>query len=129
MSNITPGMLLNFANGTGTAEDVLVISTTSTTLTANFVNNHSGAYTIISRRGIDLGNVVIGKSGSGCTLTLYNGHPSLLPDAGASMAVIDPSDPTGREFFCTCDKGLFYTYAGSTLGDITLMYLDHATAL
>lgn len=123
MSNITPGMILNIANGTGSAEDITVISTTATTFTANFVYSHSGAYTIISRRGTDVGHMVINTAGS-ATLTLYNGHPSTLPDAGAAFAVIDVSSISPREYNCTCNKGLFYTLSAST-PDLTLTYIDH----
>jgi hypothetical protein len=51
MLNISQGMMLNFAGGVGTAEDVQVISITSTTFNAFFANAHSGAYTISSHRG------------------------------------------------------------------------------
>lgn len=126
MATITPGMTLNFANGTGNAEDVTVLSITGTTFTANFVNNHSGGYTIISRRGIDLGHIVINKIGSGCALTLYNGHPSMLSDAGSTLAVVDFT-ATPLDYSCTLDKGLFYTLTmGSSSCDLTLMYMDHA---
>lgn len=129
MSNIVSGMILNIANGTGTAEDVVVSSVTSTTFTTNFANNHSGAYTIISRRGVNLGKVVVNTAGSLGTLTLYNGHPSVLPDAGSAFAVIDCSEVTPFDYECSCNKGLFYTLAvggGGTAPDLTLTYLDHA---
>lgn len=129
MANIYQGQILNIANGTGSAENVTVSAISSTTFTANFVNNHSGAYTIISRRGIDLGRVTVNSAGNLATLTLYNGHPSLSPDAGGSIAVIDCSEVTPLEYGCSCDKGLFYTLAvsgGGTNPDLTLMYLDHA---
>lgn len=129
MANIYAGMILNIANGTGSAEDITVSSITSTTFTANFVNNHSGAYTIISRRGIDLGKIVVNTSTtSAASLTLYNGHPAILPDAGVAFAVIDLNSlPRAAHFDyeCSCNKGLFYTLTG-TPGDYTLMYLDHA---
>jgi hypothetical protein len=125
MNNIVPGMILNIANGTGTAEDVLVKSVTATTFTADFAYNHSGAYTIISRRGAYLGRVLINAVGTSITLTLYNGHPSILPDAGAALAVITPAANMPPQVFdCACDKGLFYTVAGTTAGDYTLTYLD-----
>lgn len=124
IANITPGMILNIANGTGSAEDIVVKSVTTTTFTADFVNGHSGAYTIISRRGTFLGRLAVGQVGTSVTITLYDGHPSTLPDAGAAIAVISPSSG-GTDFECVCDKGLFYTVAG-TVGDYTLMYLDMA---
>lgn len=129
MTGIYLGQILNIANGTGSAEDVTVTGITSTTFTASFINNHSGAYTIISRRGTDLGRVTVNSAGNLATLTLYNGHPGMLPDAGGSIAVIDCSEVTPFEYGCTCDKGLFYTLAvsgGGTNPDLTLMYLDHA---
>lgn len=123
MNNIEVGMMLNFANGTGTAEDVKVKSVTATTFTADFVNNHSGAYTIISRRGAFLGRLVVNAAGTGVTITLYNGHPSVLPDAGAAFAVVTPAAGSTLIFDCAVDKGLFYTLAG-TPGDYTLTFLD-----
>lgn len=122
MSHIVQGILLNFANGTGTAEDVIVLSVTSTTFTANFVNGHSGAYNITSRKGISLGSVVINKAGTGDTITLYDGSPNLLPDAGTAFAVITPAFGT-LTYHGSYDKGLFYTVAG-TPGEYTINYLD-----
>lgn len=124
MNNIQPGLILNFANGTGAAEDVRVktVNPGAGTFTADFVNGHSGAYTIISRRGTYLGPIAVGAVGTGVTITLYNGHPSLLPDAGQVIAVITPAAP-GHTFACYCDKGLFYTLAG-TPGDYSLHYAD-----
>lgn len=129
MSNIYLGQILNIANGTGSSEDVTVTGITSTTFSANFVNNHSGAYTIISRRGIDLGKVVVNSAGTLATLTLYKGHPSLLPDPGSAFAIIDCSEVTPLDYECTCNKGLFYTLTlggGGTAPDLTLTYIDHA---
>lgn len=123
MANIEDSMVLNFANGTGAAEDVIVTSTSSTTFTATFVNNHSGVYTIISRRGSFLGRLVVNAPGTGVTITLYNGHPSILPDAGTPFAVITPAAGSSLVFDCAVDKGLFYTLAG-TAGDYTLAFLD-----
>jgi uncharacterized protein (UPF0333 family) len=125
MKNIVPGMMLNFAGGTGTAEDVLVISTTSTTLTANFVNAHSGAYTISSHRGCFVGPLIVGNPGTSTVLTLYNGHPSASP-AGVVIAIISvAATATSYPFQGSCDQGLFYTLSG-TPGDLTLQYLDHS---
>ncbi len=125
MLNIVPGMVLNIANGTGAAEDIVVLGITATTFTANFVTSHSGAYTILSRRGVFLGQLIINKAGSGVTITLYNGHPS-LPDAGVVFAIISPPTGSSIPYQCSCPKGLFYTVAGSTIGDYTLTYLDHS---
>lgn len=124
MINIQVGMILNFANGTGATENVVVKSVTATTFTADFVNGHSGAYTIISRRGSFLGSFVVNSPGSGITVTLYNGHPSLAPDAGTPFAVITPATGMNLAFNCAVDKGLFYTVAGTTAGDYTMTWLD-----
>lgn len=123
MANIISGMILNFAGGTGSAEDIQVISTTATTFTANFVNGHSGAYNITSRRPIDIGTLVVGAAGSGVTITLYNGSQN-LGTPGAAFAVITPVAGATYQFFNEVEFGLFYTLAG-TPGDYTLGYLDH----
>lgn len=125
IANIVPQMILNIANGTGTAEDVVVksVNPTAGTFVADLQNSHSGAYTIISRRASYIGNLVVNQVGSGVTITLYNGHPSMVPDAGTAIAAIVPSAVGTIEFECRCSKGLFYTVAG-TVGDYTLMYLD-----
>jgi len=125
MSNIFAGMQLNVANGTGTAENVLVtaIDKGAGTFTATFANNHSGAYTIISLRGSYLGSVVVGAAGSGVTITLYNGHPSTLPVAGTSFSVLTPAVGASYVFNCWCPRGLFYTLAG-TPGDYTINAAD-----
>ena len=46
MASIYVGSRLQFSGGTGATEVVLVTAVTATTFTANFVNGHSGAYTI-----------------------------------------------------------------------------------
>lgn len=46
MVSIFVGSRLQFSGGTGATEVVLVTAVTATTFTANFVNGHSGAYTI-----------------------------------------------------------------------------------
>lgn len=124
MANITPGMYLNFANGTGTAESVQVkrVDYGGGTFTADFTQNHSGAYTIISTRGTYLGTLLVGAAGTGVSLTLYNGHPSLLPDAGQVVAVITPVAPgyAINEYF---DRGAWYELSG-TPGDYTIGYID-----
>jgi hypothetical protein len=125
MANIAVGMQLNVANGSGTAETVQVLSVNQTagTFTANFANNHSGAYTIISLKGSYLGSIVINQIGSGVSITLYNGHPSLLPAAGTPFAVITPAVGVPYDYHCLCNRGLFYTLTG-TPGDYTITYLD-----
>jgi hypothetical protein len=126
MTNILVGMYLNLSNGSGTHEDVVVLSTTSTTFTAKVVNSYASGFTIISRRGSFLGGFVVNAPGTGITLTLYNGHPSLAPDAGIPFAVITPATGMSLAFNCAVDKGLFYTVSGTTAGDYTMMVLDQA---
>lgn len=46
MASIYVGSRLQFSGGTGATEVVLVTAVSATTFTANFVNGHSGAYTI-----------------------------------------------------------------------------------
>lgn len=128
MAGITSGMMLNIANGVGTPEDVLVKSITSTTFTADFLNRHVGAYTIISRRGIFLNKVTVNDPGSNSILALYNGHPSIFPDAGGAFVAFNPSNPDG-DYECILNKGLFYTltvYSGGITPDLTLFYADMA---
>lgn len=125
MNNIVDGMILNLSGG-GNHEDVVVLTTTSTTFTANVVNSYSGGFTIISRRGSFLGSFVVNSPGSGITITLYNGHPSVAPDAGTPFAVITPATGMNLAFNCAVDKGLFYTVSGTTAGDYTITWLDQA---
>jgi hypothetical protein len=125
MVNIQVGMLINLSNGSGTHEDVQVLKVTATTFTANVVNSYSSGFTIISRRGTFLSSVVINNPGTGCTITLYNGHPSLAPDAGQVIAVISPGTDD-KVYGAALDKGLFYTVAGTTIGDYTICSLDMA---
>ncbi len=125
MSNIQVGQYLNFAGGTGAAEDVLVTAVTSTMFTATFVNGHSGAYTISSHKGVFLGPIIIGNPGTSMVLTLFNGHPNASP-AGATVAVLTiPASATSYPFAASFDQGAYYTLAG-TPGDITLQYLSHS---
>ena len=125
MANITPMMWLNIANGTGNAEDVQVIyvNYTTGTFTANFVYGHSGAYTIISRKGTYLGSIVVNNPGSSNVITLYNGHPSTLPVAGIAFATVAASAGY-LTYNCWCNRGLFFTASGGTFGNYTIMYAD-----
>lgn len=127
MSNITVGMWLNIANGSGGAAEnvqVTAVNQSAGTFTAVFANAHSGAYTIISLRGTFLGKLVVNQPGTGVTITLYNGHPSTSPAAGAPIAVLTGL-AAGQVFTydCLCNRGLFYTLAG-TAGDYTITSLD-----
>ena len=126
MKNITVGRWLNFNGGTGAAEDIQVISVTTTTFTANFANNHSGAYVISSSQTVDIGKLVINQAGSSITITLYDVHPNAWVP-GTAFAVITPnvSEPT-REYDARINRGLFYTVAGTTPGDYTVTYHDRS---
>lgn len=125
MNNITVGRWLNFNGGTGAAEDVQVISVTSTTFTANFVNNHSGAYVISSQRTVDLGDVIINDPGTSVVLTLYDGNPN-SEVSGAAIAVVKPASGNDTKLYKgRCNQGLFFTCSG-TMGDITVMYHDRS---
>jgi len=132
LTNIDLGMRLNVANGTGTPEDIYVkaIDRVGGTFTADFAYNHSGAYTIISYRGTFFGRIVINQAGNGTIITLYNGHPSLLPLPTTPnfgiIAIIEPGvSNTPLEYGAACDFGLFYTVSASgAVGDYTLMYDD-----
>jgi hypothetical protein len=126
ITNIMPGMVLNFANGTGVAETVTVLSVnySAGTFTANFANDHSGAYTIISLKGTYVGRLNVNTAGTSITITLYNGHPSTLPVPGQVFASITPVAGASMAFDCFCSRGLFYTVAGTTAGSYTIMYLD-----
>lgn len=133
MANIYPGQKLNIANGTGTPETVVVKGVTATTFTADCANNHSGAYTICSVSGTFLGKLLFTDAGTAMTLTLYNGHPSVLPHPATSgiflvlptaSVVLGESQPID----ITLDYGLFYTYTGTTAGKFLLTYLDQQPA-
>ncbi len=101
MSNIQIGQYLNFAGGTGAAEDALV-------------------------RGVFLGPIIIGNPGTSMVLSLFNGHPNASP-AGTTVAVITvPASATSYPFAASFDQGAYYTLAG-TPGDITLQYLSHSS--
>jgi len=130
MTGIYKGLTLMIAGGMGTAERVLVksVDTVGLTFTADFLYSHSGAYSIFSQKGTDLGRITVNNPGSGVTITLYNGHPANFP-AGTDFAMITPTASTPFfDFGCSVDHGLFYTAAAAgngTMGDFTLMYLDH----
>jgi len=125
MANITVGRWLNFSGGTGTFEDVLVKSVTDTTFTADFVNNHSGGYTISSQRTVDIGDVVVNDPGTSVVLTLYDGNPNATP-AGTAIAVIKPASGNDTKIDKgRINRGLFYTLSG-TPGDVTIWYHDRS---
>lgn len=122
MANIEVGMYLNFNGGAGTTEDVQVLSVTGTTFTANFVNGHSGAYTISSYRPTFLKDVIVGSAGTSVTITLYDGHPSAR--ISKVISAIQPVSTRGDyPFVLRVEHGLFVTVSG-TPGDYTLQYID-----
>ena len=127
MNNITVGRWLNFNGGTGSAEDVQVLSidTGAGTFTANFVNNHSGGYTISSQRTVDLEDVVIGDPGTSMVVTLYDGHPNSWV-GGTEITTIKPATGEDTKFHKgRINRGLFYTCSG-TPGDVTVWFHDRS---
>lgn len=126
MNNIAVGRRLNVANGTGTAEDVVVKTVGASSFTADFQYGHSGAYTIISNSGTFLGPLIVANPGSNVTLTLYNGHPQ-NGHGSTTISVFPVASPGSLPFACALDSGLFYTLAvgsGGSAPDLTLQYID-----
>jgi len=131
MVNITKGKRLNIVNG-ATTDNITVISVTGSTFVATFANSYGASSNLYSVDGTVLGPIIVGNTGSGVTLTLYNGLPGMLPKAGAIVSVITlPTtgagiSPIPLDYAGICDLGLFYTLAVvTTAPDITLHYLDH----
>lgn len=122
MTGIVLGKYLTFSGGVGAAEVAQVTAVTPTTFTATFANGHSGAYHITSLSGTFLGTVVINKVGTTDTITLYNGSPNA--PITSIIAIITPAAGASYAFNCACDKGLYYTVAG-TPGDYTITYIDY----
>ncbi len=129
IAKMRPGMVLVIYGGTGTAEEVVVasLSLSAGTFTAVFANTHSGTYNITSKNGVFLGSVVVNAVGTGMTLTLYNGNPATGLGTGApgygALAVITPVAGANATYDVTCDYGLYFEYAGSSAGDLTIGYL------
>ncbi len=123
-----PGMILVIYGGTGTAEEVTVTSPhyNAATVTATFANTHSGTYNVTSKTGVSLGRVIIGGAGSTVTLTISNGNPAIsaanAPGYG-TIAVITPVAGATYDFEVSADYGLYFTYTGTTAGDLTITYL------
>lgn len=132
MTNIIPGMALNISHGTGTAEDVVVISTTATTFTALFQNAHSGTYNICSWKSTFVKGININQSGTAFTLNLFNGNQNAYfaggtttPSAFASIVTTAAIPVSHIELPGVIDHGLFYTLSGITgTVDFTLWYAD-----
>jgi hypothetical protein len=135
LEQLRAGMLLVVSDGTGTAEVVSVssfsltnASHTTANITATFANSHSGTYNLRSITGSDLGHVIVVNAGSGVTLTLYDGHPSILSGPGAGTVIAAIPSAAGVNTFrynCELQWGLFYQYTGTTAGDITVHFRTH----
>ena len=129
LANITPQMNLQFVNGVGAYEMVLVtaINTATSSITATFTQSHSGAYNIFSTKGTFLGPVVVGNPGTGCTLQLWNGHTAMNPAGQLIAAIPLVAGIAFYPFACRATQGLFYTLiVGSQAPDITIHFIDMA---
>ena len=139
MTNIVAGIMLVVSDGTGTAEEVQVTAVTATTFTATFANTHTGTTNLRSKKLVNLGDVFVNSLGTGMTLTLYNGNPdaTLLaayanagkyggPSYGAIGVFTPSSSVPFLPFKVACDFGLYVLYAGTTPGDLTILYRPNA---
>jgi hypothetical protein len=125
MGNIIVGKWLSIVNG-ATQEFVQVLAVTATTFTVNLVNSYGVSSNLYSVDGLWFGGIEVNQPGTGVTITLYNGLPGMLPKAGQAVAAIQPSGVGLIEWDGTnFDQGLFYTVAGGTVGNYTLLFLDH----
>jgi hypothetical protein len=124
MANIIKGKRLSIVNG-ATTEYVTVLAVTGTTFTANLVNSYGTSSNLYSTDGTVLGRLLIGSAGSTMTLTLFNGLTGMLPKAGAAISVITLAAGPPWDLGIICEMGAFYTYTGTTAGDLTILYLDH----
>lgn len=117
---IQPGDILIVDTGAACeAAPVTAVNIPAKQITCTFANTHSGTYPVRLAKGSYLGSIAVGAVGTSATLTLYNGHPN---NNGKTIAVITPATP-GYTFNCALDQGLFYTYAASAAGDVTIMAL------
>lgn len=119
------------ANTGGTDEIVVVtaVNYNSKTITAVFANAHSGTYNVATIKGVKLGSVTINAKGSATTLALWSGIPGLAggtPPSSKFAAIDDTQNVGFLDFGCTVDMGLWYTYTGTTAGNITVMTLTDA---
>src|SRR5262249_47561812 len=131
VAKLVVGQLINFANGTGAAEDVIVtaVDRTNNTMTAFFVNAHSGAYSIVTGRAASVGGLRVNTPGTSAPLPLSNGSPDVLPAITApayGIIAVIPLAGTGGTvppipFDSRCDFGLFYTLTGSGM-DLSIGY-------
>lgn len=71
-----------------------------------------------SGHGAVLARVVINQAGSSMTLTLTDGS------GGSTIAVITSTSTNPLIYAVEATNGLYYTYTGTTAGDITVSYLD-----
>ena len=125
-SDIAVGTRLYVWNSSGADETIAVtaVDYSLKTITAIFAQAHSGTTNVTTVNGVKIGTVVIGGLGTTVALALWNGLPGLSAATPPStkIATITPAAPD-YSFYCTADQGLFYTYTGTTAGDITVMYL------
>jgi len=134
MTNIVPGLTLNISHGTGTAEDVVVVSVTASTFTAVFANTHSGTYNICSTKGTFTRGFNANTFDTVAnTVTLYNGNPNAYYPGtttafGTAFAVLKlPTSgvPIFLDLPGVVDRGLFYTVSAVTTSvDYTIWYAD-----
>jgi hypothetical protein len=130
IANIVVGMPLVIWAGTGTAEIVKVSAVSGMTLTATFANTHSGTYNVTSMKSSYLGNVFISSQGTTMALILYNGNPLLASAQGTGNVPADYGNPiatltapaalSSPRFDWEVPYGLWYSYDGTTAGDLTL---------
>jgi hypothetical protein len=88
------------------------------TITATFAFAHSSGFAVRYTRGTRLNTVNFGGLGTAMTLTLFNGHPDIA--SSSTIAVITPANQPFEFLGSDVDGGLFYTYAGTTAGDLTI---------
>jgi hypothetical protein len=142
MTNIFAGTQLRFSGGTGTAETVVVTAVTSTTFTATFANNHSGAYTIVTPTAltyIPAGRCVSTSSatsitaGSNVTVTpaqitnIYVGQKlNIANGTGTAEDIrvkrVDPTLGTFTADFANNHSGLYTitSYLGTNVGPLVV---------
>jgi hypothetical protein len=135
LEQIRPNMLLVVSDGTGTAEVIQVTSFSETNashttgnLTATFAGAHSGTYNLRSITGSDLGPLIVAAPGVSMTLTLFDGHPLIAsgPGAGQIIATVPSAfGPGSVRYAAQLQWGLFYSYLGTTAGDLCLNYRTH----
>lgn len=66
--------------------------------------------------GVTLARVIVGNPGSAMALTIYNGNV-----AANVVSVINPTAAGSIECGYVLEQGLWFTYQGTTAGDICLV--------